>query len=75
MDWAEIMLLECQVALKDICMALSYKCPYQFKKVNTDCNKCAYYLCGTMYSNSKITTLTLLISYSELEIVMYFTFF
>ena len=62
MDWAEIMLLECQVALKDLCMALSYKCPYQFKKVNTDCNECAYYLSvWYMCFNSKITTLTLLI--------------
>ncbi len=28
MDWAEALLLECQVPLKDLSAALSFKCPY-----------------------------------------------
>ena len=28
LDWAESLLLECQVALKDFCQALYFRCPY-----------------------------------------------
>ena len=28
LDWAEALLLECQVALKDLCKALSFRCPH-----------------------------------------------
>ena len=33
LDWAESLLLECQVALKDFCKALFLKCPHLVKKV------------------------------------------
>ena len=33
LDWAEALLLECQVALKDFCKALYLKCPHLVKKV------------------------------------------
>ena len=33
LDWAESLLLECQVALKDFCKALTLKCPHLVKKV------------------------------------------
>ena len=33
LDWAESLLLECQVALKDFCKALCLKCPHLVKKV------------------------------------------
>lgn len=33
LDWAEALLLECQVALKDFHAALCFKCPYIFEKV------------------------------------------
>ena len=28
LDWAEALLLECQVALKDLCKALCFRCPH-----------------------------------------------
>ena len=28
LDWAEALLLECQVPLRDLCAALSFKCSY-----------------------------------------------
>lgn len=36
LDWAEALLLECQVALKDFCQALSFRCPFKTLKV-CDC--------------------------------------
>lgn len=33
LDWAEALLLECQVALKDFCKALYFKCPHLVAKV------------------------------------------
>ena len=33
MDWVEALMMECQVALKDFCAALYFKCPYVVKKV------------------------------------------
>lgn len=33
LDWAEALLLECQVALKDFCAALYFKCPFQQAQV------------------------------------------
>ena len=33
LDWAEALLLECQVALKDLCKALSFFCPQLTGKV------------------------------------------
>ena len=30
LDWAKALLLECQVVLKDICTALSFKCLYNY---------------------------------------------
>ena len=35
LDWAELLLLECQVALKDFCQALYFRCPYSIVKVMT----------------------------------------
>lgn len=34
LDWAESLLLECQVALKDFCQALSFRCPYRTTEVS-----------------------------------------
>jgi len=34
LDWAESLLLECQVALKDFCHALYFRCPYPVTQVN-----------------------------------------
>lgn len=36
LDWAEALLLECQVALKDFCKALTFKCPHLMQKVTLD---------------------------------------
>ena len=33
LDWAEALLLECQVAMKDFCTALYFKCPFQQPQV------------------------------------------
>ena len=33
LDWAEALLLECQVALKDFCKAMEFKCPHLVAKV------------------------------------------
>ena len=33
LDWAEALLLECQIALKDLCKALVFKCPHLVGKV------------------------------------------
>ena len=33
LHWAKALLLECQVALKDLCSVLSYKCPHLHIKV------------------------------------------
>ena len=33
LDWAEALVLECQVALKDLCKALCFKCPHLVNKV------------------------------------------
>lgn len=33
LDWAEALLLECHVSLKDFCNALYFRCPYQVEKV------------------------------------------
>ena len=33
MNWIEILVLECHVALKDICKALVYNCPHLIVKV------------------------------------------
>ena len=35
LDWAEALLLECQVALKDLCKAFQFKCPHLVIKVST----------------------------------------
>lgn len=35
LDWAEALLLECQVALKDFCKALYFKCQHLLPKVKT----------------------------------------
>ena len=37
LDWAEALLLECQVALKDICQALYFRCPFHSLKVISIC--------------------------------------
>ena len=37
LDWAEALLLECQVALKDLCKAIQFKCPHLATKVNSLC--------------------------------------
>lgn len=34
LDWVEALMMECQVALKDFCAALYFKCPYVIKKVD-----------------------------------------
>lgn len=34
LDWAEALMLECQVSLKDFCASLCFKCPYLFEKVH-----------------------------------------
>ena len=34
LDWAEALLLECHVSLKDFCEALYYRCPYEVLEVN-----------------------------------------
>ena len=34
LDWAEALLLECQVAVKDLCKALYFKCPHLVFKVS-----------------------------------------
>ena len=34
LDWAEALMLECQVALKDFCSALKFRCPFDTSKVN-----------------------------------------
>ena len=36
LDWAEALLLECQVSLKDLCKALCFKCPHLIIKVVND---------------------------------------
>ena len=33
LDWAEALMLECQVALKDFCNCLKFKSPFQTLKV------------------------------------------
>ncbi len=33
LDWAEALLLECHVSLKDFCSALYFRCPYAVAKV------------------------------------------
>jgi hypothetical protein len=33
LDWCEALLLECQVALKDFCLALYFKCSHLMLKV------------------------------------------
>ena len=33
LDWAEALLLECQVSVQDLCKALYFKCPYKIFKV------------------------------------------
>ena len=33
LDWAEALMLECQVALKDFCSSLKFLCPYSALKV------------------------------------------
>ena len=35
LDWAEALLLECQVALKDFCSALYLKCSHVMNKVSS----------------------------------------
>ena len=35
LDWAEALLLESQVALKDFCKSLSFRCPFHLLKVFT----------------------------------------
>ena len=41
LDWAEVLLLECQVALSDFCRALYFKCPFLVNEV------CCY-MCGPL---------------------------
>ena len=36
LNWAEALLLECQVAMKDFCKALYFKCPHLIFKVGID---------------------------------------
>lgn len=33
LDWAEALMLECQVALKDFCNSLKFRCPFNVLKV------------------------------------------
>lgn len=33
LDWAEALMLECQVALKDFCSSLKFRCPFNVLKV------------------------------------------
>ena len=33
LDWAEVLFLECQVAPKDLCKAIQFKCPHLATKV------------------------------------------
>ena len=40
LDWAEVLLLECQVALKDLCKALHLKHPHLVTKVDTCASTC-----------------------------------
>ena len=35
LDWVEALMLECQVAVREFCGALIFKCPYILKKVIT----------------------------------------
>ena len=35
LDWAEALLLECQVPLKDLCKAFEFKCPHLVIKVHS----------------------------------------
>ena len=44
LDWAEALLLECQVALKDLCKALYFKCPHLVRKVRIQLLKLILYL-------------------------------
>ena len=37
LDWVEALLLECQVAVRDFCGALFFKCPYIIQEVCTMC--------------------------------------
>ena len=37
LDWAEALLLECQVAVQDLCSALKYKCPFFQTNVYSTC--------------------------------------
>ena len=34
LDWAEALLLECHIAVKDLCKALYFKCPHLVFKVS-----------------------------------------
>ena len=35
LDWVEALMLECQVAVKEFCGALIFKCPHIIRKVRT----------------------------------------
>ena len=49
LDWAEALLLECQVALKDLCKALYFRCSYLVEKVFTYFIVCVLgYVCNPL---------------------------
>ena len=56
MEWANALLLECQVAIKDFCSAIVYKCPYFQMKVNIlNCKFLMYNNCKTLEKNVLLT--------------------
>lgn len=49
LDWAEALLLECQVAMKDLCKALYFRSPHLVVKV---CTVFIFlYVCGLLMCN------------------------
>ena len=50
LDWAEALLLECQVSLMDFCKALCFKCPHLVVKV---CDYCTLQLFRPTFSLEK----------------------
>ena len=44
LDWAELLLLECQVSLKDFCTALYFRCPYPSQRQVLLCTTSLLYM-------------------------------
>lgn len=55
LDWAEALLLECQVSVQDMCKALYFKCPYNIYKVSYIymCPKCWFHVQHIHYIYNK----------------------